>query len=258
MHKTGRKLSACFGLGPREHVALVGGGGKTSLMFALAAELTGFGKKVITGTTTKIANDEARNAPRIVCTGSNPQWRAQVNEGLTGFGHVLTGYGALASGKLQGIRSADADLLYKDSLADYLILEADGAARRPVKAPAAHEPVIPLSATLVVAIIGADAISRPCTPDVVYRLEEFKRLTGLRRGDRLEPERLAGLFWKPEGLFRNSPDSARRIVFLNRVDRMQDQGPAESLAGSILAFDHCPVLRVVIGSVMQGTCSAKG
>jgi probable selenium-dependent hydroxylase accessory protein YqeC len=227
-------------------------------MFALAVELAGLGKRVVTGTTTKIAKDEAQKAPQIVCTGCNPNWQAQVKKGLLGGGHVLVGCRSLASGKLKGIPPADADLLYQDPGADYLILEADGAARRPIKAPAAHEPVTPLSATVVVAIIGADAISEPCTPETVYRLEEFARLTGLRRGDRLDPERLAGLFLEPEGLFKNSPKSARRIVFLNRIDRMQDPGPAESLADSILASDHCRVLRVIIGSVMQGICSARG
>ncbi len=56
-------LISALGLGPREHIAIVGGGGKTSLCFALAEELLRTGTRVITTTTTKVWHKEANRAP---------------------------------------------------------------------------------------------------------------------------------------------------------------------------------------------------
>ena len=48
--------------------------------------------------------------------------------------------------------------------------EAEGSAQRPVKAPAAHEPVFPASADAVVMVAGASGLGRPLDDDVVFRL----------------------------------------------------------------------------------------
>ena len=47
---------------------------------------------------------------------------------------------------------------------------------RPVKAPAAHEPVIPLEATLVVPVVGLDALEGPID-EVAHRPELVRRIT---------------------------------------------------------------------------------
>ncbi len=47
-------LSEALGIQSREVISLVGAGGKTTLMFRLAKELSLSGKKVVTTTTTKI------------------------------------------------------------------------------------------------------------------------------------------------------------------------------------------------------------
>ena len=72
MEKAEKDLFSALALGQREHVALVGGGGKTTLMFALAGELLQAGKKVITTTTTKIRGQEATRAPYKVFALSDP------------------------------------------------------------------------------------------------------------------------------------------------------------------------------------------
>ena len=51
-------LIEAFDIRKHEVISLVGGGGKTTLMFALARELSLSGQKVITTTTTRIAADE--------------------------------------------------------------------------------------------------------------------------------------------------------------------------------------------------------
>ena len=53
-------------------------------------------------------------------------------------------------------------------LADYIINEADGAARKPIKAPNATEPVIPTSTTLIVAVVGVDALNSPLSQEIAF------------------------------------------------------------------------------------------
>ncbi len=47
-------------------IALIGGGGKTSLMFQLASVLADAGKKVLTTTTTKIFTPNQSQSPKLV------------------------------------------------------------------------------------------------------------------------------------------------------------------------------------------------
>ena len=246
-----RNLVSALDMGPRELVALVGGGGKTSLLFALAEELHQGKKRVVTSTTTKVRHREAQRSPCIVFTGSGPSWKDKLNEGLQNHGHVFLARGSLDSGKVDGISPSLVNEMYQEGGIDYIILEADGASGRPVKAPADHEPVIPSSSTKVVAMLGLEAIGAQMGPEVVFREDLFGKLTGLELGERLTPTVLASLFLKPEGLFKGTPSSAKRMVFINKQDLFSENKEAEELAGLILESELNNVERVVIGSILD-------
>jgi probable selenium-dependent hydroxylase accessory protein YqeC len=248
-------LREAFSLGAREHIAIVGAGGKTALMFALAEELTKEGKKVITTTTTKVWNNQARQAPHVICAGNFPSWKDELVERLATEDHVFVGRRVLESGKMDGLDPSDLDRLFQEQKTDYLVVEADGAAGLPAKAPAAHEPVIPVSATLVVAMMGLEVLGRPLTPEEVFRPEAVKEITGLQLGESLTSKALVKLFLHPQGLFKRTPDSAKRIAFLNKLDLIESDGEAVNLAEEILAGSRGAVGRVVIGSVKDGKYS---
>jgi probable selenium-dependent hydroxylase accessory protein YqeC len=141
--------------------------------------------------------------------------------------------------------------MYQEGGIDYIILEADGSSGRPVKAPADHEPVIPSSSTKVVAMLGLEAIGKQMGPEVVFREDLFCKLTGLESGELLTPTVLARLFLKPEGLFKGTPPSAKRMVFLNKQDLLSESKVAEELAGLILESEVSRVERIVIGSILE-------
>jgi probable selenium-dependent hydroxylase accessory protein YqeC len=244
-------LVSTLDMGSREFVALVGGGGKTSLLFALAEELLQRKKRVVTSTTTKVSHREAKRSPCIVFTGSLPSWKDKLSEGLQNHGHVFLARVPLDSGKVDGISPSIANDMYQDGEIDYIIIEADGSSGRPVKVPADHEPVIPSSSTMVVAMLGLEAIGKQIGPEVVFRENLFSKLTGLELGERLTPTVLASLFLKPEGLFKGTPSSAKRMVFLNKQDLLSENKEAEELAGLILESELNNVERVVIGSILD-------
>jgi probable selenium-dependent hydroxylase accessory protein YqeC len=242
-------LIQALAIGAREHIAIVGAGGKTALMFALAEELGKEGKKVITSTTTKVWKHQARQAPHVVCTENSPSWKDELQERLAGKEHIFVGRCVLESGKMDGLDASDLDLLFQEQETAYLLVEADGAAGLPVKAPAAHEPVIPSSATLVVAVMGIEAMGCRLTPEEVFRPEAVKEITGLQPGEALTSKALAKLFLHPRGLFKGTPDSAKRIAFLNKLDLVEKGDEAMNLAEEILGESRGAVCRVVMGSI---------
>ena len=245
-------LADALALGPREHLALVGGGGKTTLMFSLAHELRREGKRVITSTTTKVWHHEARSSDCIIFTRSDEAWQHTLRDRLQIHGHLFVAQNLLDSGKVKGISPSLADELYREKKIDYLIVEADGSAGHPVKAPDEHEPVIPSSATEVVAMLGLEAVGEKFGSEIVFRVDRFRKLTGLTMGQKLTPSILAKLFLDPRGVFKGTPHSAKRVAFLNKLDLLVGEQEARDLAALIMGCTAKQVDRVVLGSIEKG------
>jgi probable selenium-dependent hydroxylase accessory protein YqeC len=244
-------LVSALGLGPREHIAIVGGGGKTSLMIAMAEALSRGGARVVTTTTTKVWLKQARLAPHVIFRHDHPMWREELGRGLSVSKSVFVAERPLENGKAQGIDPAVCDDLFMSGPADYIIAEADGAAGRPVKAHAPHEPVIPQSSTIVVAMAGLDCLGRPANASTVFRLDHFLRLTGLREGQPLTPACVSRLFGGVAGLFKGTPPVARLVVFLNKLDYLKSDQDAISLGRRILKTSFLPLDRVACGSLRE-------
>ncbi len=252
MKKKVASLMEALAIGAREHIALVGGGGKTTLMFALAKELKRNGKRVITSTTTKVWHREALEYEKVFLIADDADWKNKTREGFSREGTVFVGRSTLDSGKVEGINPSLADVVYHDSDIDYLIVEADGSAGHPFKAPAEHEPVIPSSATMVVAMLGLEALNARLDEATAFRVERVRNVTGLEPGDILTPSALAKVFLHSAGLFRGTPDAARRVVLLNKADLMGDESSAAELADILLTDPAKKIDRVVIGSLREG------
>jgi probable selenium-dependent hydroxylase accessory protein YqeC len=245
-------LVEALAIGSREHIALVGGGGKTTLLFALAEELKRSGKRAITSTTTKVWHREALQSEKVLLLGDGADWRNRTSGELSRGGTVFVGRRILGSGKVEGISPSLADALFDESDVHYLIVEADGSAGHPLKAPAEHEPVIPSSVTLVVGMMGLEAVNARLDEVTAFRVEQVTNVTGVNPGDVLTPGALAKVFLHPMGLFKGTPDGARRVVVLNKADLIKEERKAMELADLILADSSKKIDRVVLGSLKQG------
>jgi probable selenium-dependent hydroxylase accessory protein YqeC len=244
-------LVSALGAGLREHVAIVGGGGKTTLLFALTDTLSRAGATVVITTTTKVWLNQARLAPQVIFRQNHPSWREDLGRGLVESKSAFVAERPLESGKAEGIDPAACDNLFASGAAGYVIVEADGAAGRPVKAHAPHEPVIPNSSTVVVAMVGLDCLGKQADASTVFRLDFFLRMTGLREGQPLTPESVSRLFKGEAGLFRGSPPEARLVVFLNKMDYLKSDQEAISLGRRIIRTSLLPLDRVICGSVRE-------
>ena len=249
MKKAPGNLRSALALGASEHIAIVGGGGKSTLLFALARELRRQSLKVVTTTTTNVWLWERDQAPWALYLSEEASWENLLKEAIEKQGHVFVSREALSSGKAAGISKDMADALFQEPWVEYLLVEADGAAGRPVKVPMPHEPVIPDSATAVIAVVGLDALGSACTEKNVFRIDEFRKITGLKSQNRITPEALVKIFAHRKGIFKESPEKARRIVFLNKSDICEDLEEARILAQHIVQLPDAAVDRVVLGSL---------
>jgi molybdenum cofactor cytidylyltransferase len=204
-------LVAALGLGERELVGLVGAGGKSTLLRRLGEELARRGHRVVLSTTTHLGIDQVGPLDEVVWS-VDPELVAEAAASRPP-AFVLA---SATPSKASGPPPAALDALFADGACDYLVVEADGARRRSLKAPAPHEPVIPSRATMVIVVAGLDAVGRPAI-EAAHRPERVAALTGRPEREPLRPEDVAAVLGHPEGGLKGVPASARVAVVLTKA-----------------------------------------
>lgn len=255
--KQPRILAESLGLRAKEVVSLVGAGGKTTLMFRLANEIFLSGKKVVTTTTTKILEPTSKETPSLFVHPEGDKIKEFLQHHLDQYNHITIGREMIEAGKVKGISSSLIIDLWELSICDYILIEADGAAGRPVKAPREMEPVIPSNSTLVIAILGIDGVEMELNEKNVFQPERISRLTGIPLGGRINVESMATLMTHPEGIFKGTPASSRVVAFLNKVDISGGLAKAEAVAEKILEKKHPQIERIVLGQLKGDPRVAK-
>jgi probable selenium-dependent hydroxylase accessory protein YqeC len=153
----------------------------------------------------------------------------------------------LASGKLRGISPELVGRLAGLKQVTCIIVEADGAAHKSLKAPNLNEPVIPANTSLVIPVVGIDAAGCRLTEESVFRSEVVSKLLGLPMGGIISVESIAILLTHRQGIIKGSPDRARIVPFINKVELDKDRRKARELAKIILAKGHPQIKAVVLG-----------
>ena len=247
--KTVTTLKEALEIRPKEIISLVGAGGKTTLMFALARELTQKGKAVITSTTTKIFPPSSSETACVFVSKDEGEVVDFILKNAGTKGCITIGSELLAdSRKLKGVSPSLVSRVIGLNAVDYVIIEADGASQRPLKAPnPEYEPVVPSSTTVVIPVVGIDALGSQLSEERVFRSEIASRLTGVPLGEVVTADTIARLVLHPSGLATGSPAEARIIPLINKVDLTPDLTAARDVAGKILASEHPRIDRVVLG-----------
>ena len=270
-------------------VTLVGAGGKTSALFRLADEAVAAGRRAVTTTTTHIFAAQAEQAParlEVKPDAADPIDWAALEAQLARRGHCLiwspprvrsAGAGGVPAGppltgsKRQGLPPQIVDALAAragDLGISLIAIEGDGSRRRPVKAPAPHEPVIPSCTTHLVPVAGLDGLGLPLDGPYVHRPEQVRallqeedpstRLTprmlgrllvepyerGARSGERGERTPL-GSASRPPGAslapLLNKADSAPRLAAARLIAQRLAQQNQPALIGAVGAESRTPV-----------------
>lgn len=203
--------------------AFIGGGGKTTLLRTLADLLNGH--SVLLCTTTKIY--PFPDLPNL--TGAD---EVRIAAALKQHRAVCVGEPLGESGKL----SAPAIPVHRlAELAEFVLVEADGSAGRPLKAHAFHEPVIPPESSQTIFVAGASGFGLPVF-NAAHRPERYAELADVNVCDPASPESEARV-----RLAEGVPDR----IFLNQAEE-----PSHFRAAGVLAERlPCPILA---GSLWKG------
>jgi probable selenium-dependent hydroxylase accessory protein YqeC len=237
-------LTDAFSISGREVISLVGAGGKTSLMFALGNELSAKRKGIVLTTTTKIWEPAPSPSFALFLSEQISEMKKWILKNLGQYPYLLIARKKLDDGKLQGILPEWSEELL--SLADVssIIVEADGAAGRSLKAPREGEPVLPNNTTLLVPVVGIDVLGRPMDEQYVFRSQIAARILNVAMGITVTEEMIARLLAE---LIKNRPEKAGVIPFINKVDLPGALEKARGLAAHLLGTGGAKIERVVLG-----------
>lgn len=236
-------------------ISICGAGGKTALLLSLAREFVAAGERVLVTTTTKIARDEARGWLCMAATNAQAVLedarRLLAQSGPQRAGAVIAYSRVSEDGyRLVGFAPELVDALVQGGHFDRILVEADGSARKPLKAPAAHEPVIPSATQALLIVAGLGGLGLPLNEDNVFRANIWSSLSGLALGAAVSAESLARNLIHPDGLTRGCPPAAQTTLFLNQADTPQRRAQASQVTGMLAASARNPMQRAVIGCLL--------
>lgn len=215
--------------------AIIGSGGKSTLLKTLGLELMRAGGRVLLCTTTHMFpvasvpwNGSSRRldaAPWKPGAAHVPGCTCEACADLVCGSICQAGVLNPETGKL----SAPAEPL--DQLVqrfDYVLAEADGSKRLPLKAHAAWEPVIPAATANVAWVVGASGLGKPIN-EAVHRPELFCERCGCEPTDIATPERVA-MALDAELQMLNLNDAR---IMLNQVDTLSDPTMADRFEAAL-------------------------
>ncbi len=246
-------MSACplvqaVGMRPGTMAAAVGGGGKTSILEALArgCHAAGWRPAVLTTTTKIFAPGEDVG---LLLGEAGALGEALAGKAAAAAGHLVLARARLGEApvpgapdrrrmKLEGFPPGEVSRFRTEE--GVLLVEADGARGLPVKAPGPGEPAVPAGAEIVLGVVGLDSIGKPLDAANACRPGRLAELAGQPAGSPIGPGTIARLALHPEGIFRGSPGGARRILILNKADGLKTVEESENFAYSIMNVAGAP------------------
>ncbi len=143
--------------------AIIGGGGKTTLMTRLAAELLGSGSVILCATAKMYPPSGVKT---LLSPSEEEIARTMQVQSLLCVGEKTP------EGKLT-LPLSDIPMLARQ--ADFILCEADGSKGLPLKAHAVNEPVVPKEANKTILVIGIDGIGQAVVT-AAHRPELYAKL----------------------------------------------------------------------------------
>ncbi|XOB66102.1 selenium cofactor biosynthesis protein YqeC [Deferribacteres bacterium DY0037] len=200
-------------------VAVIGAGGKTTLMKFLAGKIKTAGMKPLISTTTRLGKHQIDDE-----------------------------FDYLVQIKDEKALAPDMDtLLQKMKEYDITLLEADGAACKRLKGWRKDEPVIPKFATVTIGVVDISLIGQTASEENIHRSEIFTSLTGLHMGDRITVQTMAKLINHKDGMFRHSNHTAN-CIFCAKAETPEQLANGKKLLPMLK--DN---IRVFAGSAQKGS-----
>jgi probable selenium-dependent hydroxylase accessory protein YqeC len=223
-------------------VSVIGGGGKSTLMDKIGKELKSKNLKVLLTGTTRF---ETLPDVELVIQNQNKNYLNRLKRVLEENKIALLAKDFYKEKRLVGIDRHDFSEI--KSMADTILIEADGCRQRSLKTHKEYEPVIPEISTTVIIICGANVVGAPLNEETVHRAELFSQKWHLPLETLLTPEIVAKELLSHDSYLRHIPENAAVSIFINKADLNPDGGRllAHELKG------RCEY-SIYLGSIAEG------
>ena len=215
--------------------AIIGSGGKSTLLKTLGLELMRAGGRVLLCTTTHMFpvagvpwEESSRRLDAVPWKPGalhTPGCTCEACAGLARGSICQAGVLDPETGKLSSPAEPLDELVRRF---DYVLAEADGSKRLPLKAHASWEPVIPAGTANAVWVVGASGLGKP-VDEVVHRPELFCERCGCEPSDIATPERVAQVLDAELQMLNLS--TAR--IMLNQADTLADPTMADRFEAAL-------------------------
>ena len=233
--------------------AVTGGGGKTSLLFALGRHSAEHTFTLLT-TTTKIFPPSPGVSPFKIVAGPDDLIR-KIND-AEDIPSMMTAAKEMNGVKLSGYTPEEISLIASKSPVGRIIIEADGSRGLSLKAYETWEPPVPDAADCHFIVVGADIFRDPLSPANAFRFDIIRQKFSLQAGEMISFANCAALLSNREEYLKNSPDKALRILFINKCDLLTDdmmEEIFERLSPLLKGYDY-----LVMGSLKMDTIYLSG
>ena len=215
-------------------VSVVGAGGKTTLIFQIADEISadGHGDVIICGPTRFTRKNHSYSVISYADWMDSRTSPVAVS-GVANRTVVLSGtLPADSKGRYSSINDDQIAKLANDPSVAAVIVNADGSRMKPFKAPKPGEPVLASGTSHVLGLIGADSLGIRIDSDKVHRPEEVRRfaeLVGLDELELLDQHAIAEIFY---AAYRTSL-SDKSIKFAVAVHKADYAAAASKIVSSL-------------------------
>ncbi|MDR2490833.1 MAG: putative selenium-dependent hydroxylase accessory protein YqeC [Spirochaetaceae bacterium] len=231
--------------------ALIGCGGKTSLLWFLAQAFRH--KKVLVTVTTKFRRPPPESGLYDFCYPYNagiPAEKLAAADGAAAQAGITV---ACTVDEKTGKASALPPAILEGLLPrfDVTVIEADGSRRLPLKGWADYEPVVPAACTHTVGILPVWPLGRPADETIIHRLPLFLEQSGAQPGKPVEAAHIAHLISNPNGLFRAG--RGKKILFFNQVESAAGLETAHKITSLLPAGFRRSLTSIIAGSVRLGS-----
>ena len=210
-------------------ISLVGGGGKTTIMYELAACFAGQGKRVVCMTTTHILQPQLGLAQAAQAEPVYAANFAEVRQLWERGCYAVIGTMEAGTGKLVAPCEEVLRLALQES--DIVLIEADGAKHMPCKLPAVHEPVLLKESDLVIAVVGLDALGNTLE-EACFRWQLGRAIFASRCNQLIDEAKLAEILTSEQGS-RKDVGTRDYYIAINKCE-LVDYAKAEHLVSILV------------------------
>jgi molybdenum cofactor cytidylyltransferase len=233
-------------------LAVVGAGGKSSLIFSLARQLSG---KCIITTTTHISIEQSL-AGDLRFIDDDPDLIEKIKNAKEHSVIVVVGTEAgidRVNGPTELIMHKLKEICEKDKIS--LLIEADGSKKLFVKAHAEHEPVIPDWVDIVVHVVSWQAIGKKVDSESIFRIDYYRAITEQKLGEYIDLHSICKLLVHPLGGMKGIGSNKKSVIFFNHFPNSSEMDDSiEFNIQTLLKFHD----QVIFGYINQYERNDKG